>query len=947
MADKTILTKLTLDNASFMKGLSESNKAVLGISASITALGAAALATAAYTAKWQDETIKAARSAGTTSEVFSSLAHAAQMSGVSAQDLTTSLAKLNTRSPETAKNFQSLGIQVKNANGSFKSSADLMSEVADVMVKYKNPADQAAIAMKAFGEEGKKMVSMLKDGSKGLQDAAAEAQKLGIVVSKEAAEAAEKFNDNMARSQLAMKGLTAAVGESIIEFVNQSGVMDAVRDTLSGLTEAWRGLSDSTRSTIVGLGATVVALAAVALAAGAIVAILPTIAAGFKALLGPVGLILAATAALAAGVFYLIRANRDQIEVAREQQAQAKKNYDGWVQNEQALKNLQGRTKLTATEQSELARVKEAVRKKASELGQAIDVETMSLQDLINKTREYQALEKAERLKAITKEANKLAEAYAQSQIRLEALAVQYKNASPEAYTAALNKELGTYNRLKSELSAVGTKYQELNKKVEETKKIFFGGGGEQKTPPEVLYTSDIIKSLQNVEVAKARYDGKDEAFMKAMQKRHIEEQKAATTSATQIAIAYANIAASIANAVSSVTRPVSDLMSTIASGSNYAAQVQMRNLEVEAIRSKKAYEEQRKNLEESEDLKIKTIEESYDAQIAAVTSAEEAKNRAIEKASNERLLMLDTEYQAEKARREAEFAKYMEDEAARYEIEKELILQKAVDKEQRMLNEDVMDATFKEQMKARQAAFDEEMAGLAKGYADKGKAIDDKAKNDLKLNEMSSKEQLKKLSDEKSKALQAAEADKNSKLAVLDQARSAQEKEEEKKRLQVQYDAQVQEFEQMKAVKTVEATAAGIAAAAMAFASLAPIPFVGPALGAAAAAVILSTTAMRVGQINSQRPVKPAGLIAETGGLISGPRHSGGGVDVNAEGGELIFDRGRTAKLFDAVDSGSMGGIHITIAEGAFQGVSEEDLPEKVSQWIGVELRRQGIAAA
>lgn len=955
MADKTILTKLTLDNASFNKGLSESNKAVLGISASITALGAAALATASMTAKWQDETIKASRIAGVSSETFSGLAHAAQMSGVATQDLTTAVAKLSAMTPEMATRFRNVGINVNEVNGRFKSSNVLLGELAQKMADAKNPADQTSIAVRALGEEGAKLVNMLKDGKKGLADAAAEAERLGVVVSEQAGVAAEKFNDDMARTALSVKGLTMAIGESIIEFMNQNGIMDTVRATIQSVTAMWRSLDSDTKSVIITIGAVIAGVAALALALAGLAAIAPAIGTALTLMFGPVGIAVMAVTAAVAAAAYAFKKYGDQIKNAILPAVDAVKELVSELSADigSVLSGIADSVKEAFGGFSEMLGITQGINGEVSLLGTVAKV-TFAVISTGAVLATAPLMIVYDVIKGIVVGIGLAAQAMSRLVKGDVAGAKASLAGSYESFSKIGENIVKRNEAAEKRIRKIWEKpivFETDTTKLDQARKKFAESGAKNTNPiiipVEVAYPSDILQGFQDIEMAQARYSKKSQKEIDAIKAIHVEAQRAATSAGEQMAIGYARVAANIANAMSAAVKPISDLMSTIAAGSNYAAQVQMRNLEVEAIRSKKAYEEQRKQVEETEDAKIRTIEESYDAQIAAITSAEEAKNRAIEKASNERLLLLDSEYQAEKARREAEFAKYMEDEAARYEIEKELILQKAYDKEQRMLNEDVMDATFKEQMKARQAAFDAEMGGLAKSFADKTKAVDDKAKADLKLNEMTSKDALKKLTDEKSQALQAAEADKNGKLATLDQARSAQEKEEEKKRLQVQYDAQVQEFEQMKAVKSVEATAAGIASAAMAFASLAPIPFVGPALGAAAAAVILSTTAMRVGQLNSQRPIKPAGLVAETGGLISGPRHSGGGVDVNAEGGELIFDRGRTAKLFDAVDSGMMGGININIAEGAFQGVSAEDLPEKVSQWIGVELRRQGIAGA
>jgi hypothetical protein len=69
------------------------------------------------------------------------------------------------------------------------------------------------------------------------------------------------------------------------------------------------------------------------------------------------------------------------------------------------------------------------------------------------------------------------------------------------------------------------------------------------------------------------------------------------------------------------------------------------------------------------------------------------------------------------------------------------------------------------------------------------------------------------------------------------------------------------------------------------AYTSLSGIPVVGPALGVAAAAAAIATGLSNVQKIKN--PPK-----AETGGMILGPSHSGGGVMIEAEGGEFVINK-------------------------------------------------------
>lgn len=72
---------------------------------------------------------------------------------------------------------------------------------------------------------------------------------------------------------------------------------------------------------------------------------------------------------------------------------------------------------------------------------------------------------------------------------------------------------------------------------------------------------------------------------------------------------------------------------------------------------------------------------------------------------------------------------------------------------------------------------------------------------------------------------------------------------------------------------------------ATKAYQSLSGIPVVGPALGIAAAAAAIATGLKNVQTIKN--PPK-----AETGGMILGPSHAGGGVMIEAEGGEYVINK-------------------------------------------------------
>lgn len=931
---KEIVTKLTVDSKGVAKGLSEAEKTVLKFSAVVAGISASMAAAATYTAQWQDATIKASRAAGTSVEAFSALAVAAEKSGVSTEELTKSLTKLNTTTPELAKNLASVGVSLNDSNGKLKTSEILLGDVAEQMKKYKNPADQAMVATKVFGEEGAKLVSMLKDGKAGLAAARVEAEKYGLVVSEQAGKAAEKFNDDMTESKLAIKGLTSALGESLIAWANQGGIMNIVRDTIASVTQMWRGLSSETKNVIITAGAVLTAISAIVAAIIALNAILPSIKAALATAFGPIGLILMGlTVAIVGFVKFLSEYAEDAKKIFGPIAEAASTAWKALKGMGDAIANLfqpvgsselQEHLKRTGKNMGEAQKGASAFGKVMAAVGAAISVTLQTVAQL-----------------------------FTQLSIGFETAAKNIGHFR-DAYVASLSGNREALNKSFDNIykdTVDGTK-----KSLDELSKYTKGVGvtidaALNVKPPKInIDTSKITAATDKTLGLKASFTALGLEITQTGEKsdRGITQFKnkmlsvaEAVKKATDEALGYFD---GVGAALKSVTN-------VIVNASKYSTQVQLRDIEVLEMRSKKAFEEMRAAAEAEEAAKTAALTKSYDDQIEALKGAEAEKTAAVEFEAKQRLLLNDQEYQTAKAQAEAAHAAFMEAERARFESEKALMDEKTYDKEQRRLNEGVMDANYAEYVKAQEALFQQQLNDLAKGSTDKNTKINADAKAKVENDTKANAERIKALEVAKAEALKANEEQKNKRLAELDAARTDQEKAEEKRRLQIQYDAEVQEFEQTKAMKIVDVMVSGISAAAMAFGSMAAFGPFGIAIGAALAATIMGATFASISQINSQRPVKPAALIAEEGGFAVGARHSSGGINTEIEDGELITSRGRTRALFDALDEGAFDGGSdgpaVVFQNCTFNSTSPQEMGDMINELIGSEVRRLGIVGA
>jgi hypothetical protein len=149
---------------------------------------------------------KLSQSTGTTVEEISGFTYAAKLADVSQEALGMGLKNLSRGMMDAAAGtgdakdaFDAMGLSVTDASGGLKTTGDMLIEVSEKFAGYEDSAGKTALAMKIFGRSGADLIPLLNQGKAGLAEAAKEGRAFGVVIGKEAAEAAERFNDNLKR----------------------------------------------------------------------------------------------------------------------------------------------------------------------------------------------------------------------------------------------------------------------------------------------------------------------------------------------------------------------------------------------------------------------------------------------------------------------------------------------------------------------------------------------------------------------------------------------------------------------------------------------------------------------------------------------------------------------------------------------------------------------------
>lgn len=210
-----------------------------------------------------DEASKLAKSAGIATKDVAGLKLAFDLGGVGADSMGKVMGKLSKEISEGSKVFDTLGVKTKNADGTLRSTKDVLYDTADAFQEMGASTLTTAKAIEIFGKSGAEMVPMLLDGSEGLREMAEMAEELGLVIDDQTGAAAEKFNDTLDLLGSVSKGVANQLMAQMLPTLNNlAGSMlntvrssDLVSQAAQGIGTAFKLLYSGVATVIGGFSA--------------------------------------------------------------------------------------------------------------------------------------------------------------------------------------------------------------------------------------------------------------------------------------------------------------------------------------------------------------------------------------------------------------------------------------------------------------------------------------------------------------------------------------------------------------------------------------------------------------------------------------------------------------------------------------------------------------------
>ena len=201
-------------------------------------------------AKRADELGKAAQRLGIAVAELSTLSLAAKLAdtdveglGKAVRGLADKVIEANNPLSESARMFGELGITLRNDGGTYRTTQDLLLQIADRFQAMPDGITKTRLATELFGRSGQNLIPLLNQGSEGIHKAQYEAEQFGLKVGPEFAANAEQYRDNLTRIGAIWDGMWMQLANALlpelvkftdwfVEFVKDSGVHMGIVGTL-------------------------------------------------------------------------------------------------------------------------------------------------------------------------------------------------------------------------------------------------------------------------------------------------------------------------------------------------------------------------------------------------------------------------------------------------------------------------------------------------------------------------------------------------------------------------------------------------------------------------------------------------------------------------------------------------------------------------------------------
>lgn len=131
--------------------------------------------------------------------------------------------------------WDQLGVAVTDNNGELRNSTEVFYDVLEALSKIPNETERDILAMQLFGKSADSLAGIVDDGGAALQEFGKEAENAGLILSQDALDGANAFNDGLDTIKAKAAASAISAGASLAE--NLLPVLDYLVGKMGGVME--------------------------------------------------------------------------------------------------------------------------------------------------------------------------------------------------------------------------------------------------------------------------------------------------------------------------------------------------------------------------------------------------------------------------------------------------------------------------------------------------------------------------------------------------------------------------------------------------------------------------------------------------------------------------------------------------------------------------------------
>ena len=172
------------------------------------------------TAAYGDQVDKNSQKMGISAQEYQKWNYVLERNGSSIDVMQKGLKTLSSKLVEGSQAFEGLGVSTTNADGSFRSTEDVLNDTMAALAGMQDATQRNAIATQLFGGKvAQELAPTLNSGADGIEELKNRADELGLVMSDEGVAASAQYKDAMTDLDETISGIKNSIGSSLLPVV--------------------------------------------------------------------------------------------------------------------------------------------------------------------------------------------------------------------------------------------------------------------------------------------------------------------------------------------------------------------------------------------------------------------------------------------------------------------------------------------------------------------------------------------------------------------------------------------------------------------------------------------------------------------------------------------------------------------------------------------------------